>query len=157
SIPGCDACHFHKNRTATSRITFKGDPYKRSCLQPPHPKDLHSDFNDESVSDTKDYRTRFNLGRSCFQRAKVCHELHHYFCHLMYSVERNLRTLTFDSKESPSVYIEDSDTESGDNSEPWGDTEPEELVQMLEKQGRMEQLFLDYKDLLDRSKNGFAS
>ncbi|KAJ2776346.1 hypothetical protein GGI15_004878, partial [Coemansia interrupta] len=125
------------------------------CLRPPHPRNLCSNLDDDRLPDAEDLTTDFVIGRTCFQRAKVSHELHHYFLHLMYAVEGNLRTLPFEDKEETSIFISDSD--GSDIDEPWGKTEPEELVQMLETEGRMEQLFIDYKDMLSRSKAGFAS
>ncbi|KAJ1663365.1 hypothetical protein EV178_005082 [Coemansia sp. RSA 1646] len=164
AIEGCDACHFRKNRTATFCLGLLGKPYDREVLIPPHPGEYPTlsfdDTQDSSqdnlmvVSDDEDsdFETGFlqrkhsvveyNVGRTCKQRAETGHELHHYFYHLAYLVEISLSTLSFHG-------------ESNDGE--WIHKEPEDLVEMLDGQGMVDKLFTNFKDLLSRSKSGFAS
>ncbi|KAJ2888227.1 hypothetical protein IWW38_004980 [Coemansia aciculifera] len=174
-IPGCDACHFHSNRTATFSVTLSGTPYNRAILAPPKPgevlsqdsaAELNKDDEDESVghsevvtigddSDSDDVDLTeegnnkpvdYNLGRTCKMRSEICHQLHHYFYHLAHTVEIRLGTLDYASK-SPS-------TSSGRS---WEDVVPDDLVEMLDAQGEIDDLFRQFKDFISLAKSGFTS
>ncbi|KAJ1964668.1 hypothetical protein GGI12_001270 [Dipsacomyces acuminosporus] len=160
--PGCEACHFHYNRTATFCITLSGTPYDRELLIPPYagtamtqithsrPKVVTIGDSDDSASesshgegdsgDSEDSNSHeqktvsFNVGRLCNHRAKVWHELYHYFYHLANAVEVALNTLDTNVK----------------------DADPADMVSMLDDQGTLDNFFEDFKDLLSRAKSGFA-
>ncbi|KAJ2598596.1 hypothetical protein H4R99_004037 [Coemansia sp. RSA 1722] len=157
---GCDACHFRDKRTATFCITLSGKPYKQDMLVPPNPDDLDTrppaerspysvECNDDLSSDSSAYYIDYNVGAVCKQRSETCHELHHYFLHLSDAVERHLRALDFSGFRK--AFEPDSDDD-----EPWSGFDPDHLVEMLESQGQIDRLFAEFKDLLSRSKAGFA-
>ncbi|KAJ2521157.1 hypothetical protein H4217_001564 [Coemansia sp. RSA 1939] len=171
-IEGCDACHFHKNRTATFCLGLLGESYDRDMLIPPRPGESvavkTSDLlNDEesnmdspmvvSDEDDSDIETGFlhdkkrsvveyNVGKTCKQRAEIGHELHHYFYHLALLVEISLSTISLQRQG-------DDHSVEGD----WMHSEPEDLVDRLDSEGTIDRLFAEFKDLLSRSKSGFAS
>ncbi|KAJ1804117.1 hypothetical protein LPJ75_005674 [Coemansia sp. RSA 2598] len=158
--PGCDACHFHDKRTATFCIRLSGNPYKQDILAPPNPDGMgaesladKSTFSDDSSDDVVSYpsdaHVDYNVGAVCKRRSETCHELHHYFFHLSNAVERDLGLLDYSSQSRAS----DLETDDG---EIWDGFDPDDLVEMLEKQGRIDRLFADFKSLLSRSKIGFA-
>ncbi|KAJ2398113.1 hypothetical protein GGI23_003306 [Coemansia sp. RSA 2559] len=167
AIEGCDACHFRKNRTATFCLGLFGKAYDREELVPPRPGELvatdSSEMQDNgrdsptTVSDDEDsdieagaFRRKrsaaeFNVGKICKQRAETGHELHHYFYHLAHLVEISLSTLSF------------SGHNNGVEAGSWNLVDPDDLVEMLDGQGMVGKLFIDFKALLSRSKSGFAS
>ncbi|KAJ2661899.1 hypothetical protein IWW48_002130 [Coemansia sp. RSA 1200] len=171
-IEGCDACHFHKNRTATFCLGLLGESYNRDMLIPPRPGESvgvkTSDLlNDEESSmdspmvvsdeDDSDIRTEFqhdkkrsvveyNIGKICKQRAEIGHELHHYFYHLALLVEISLSTISL-QRQDDGHSVEDD----------WMHSEPEDLVDKLDSEGSIDRLFAEFKELLSRSKSGFAS
>ncbi|KAJ2487563.1 hypothetical protein EV174_000458 [Coemansia sp. RSA 2320] len=163
-IPGCDACHFHSNRTATFCVTLSGSPYKRTILAPPMPGEMVSEaddaegeesdnvvtINDDSEDDSakgKQAQPHFdyNLGKTCKLRSEICHELHHYLYHLANVVEIHLQTLELDSSQQSA---------SGGG---WEDVPPDDLVEMLDKRGQVDDLFQQFKELVSRSKSEFTS
>ncbi|KAJ1921424.1 hypothetical protein H4219_000741 [Mycoemilia scoparia] len=115
AIPGCDACHFADKRMAHWRIELCGIPYDRKTLQPLNDDDddgTSNNSSDESSSDenTSDSdsdapirkrRSRkpkkkskkskeshsicYNVGRFCYQRSVIYHELQH-FRHELYNL-----------------------------------------------------------------------
>ncbi|KAJ2735987.1 hypothetical protein IW152_001110 [Coemansia sp. BCRC 34962] len=161
--PGCDACHFHSNRTATFSVTLSGTLYKRTILTPPRPgepvpeDDAESDKNadasqdevvtiDDDSDDTDDESSgqpsaEYNLGRTCKMRSEICHELHHYLYNLAHAVEIHLETLDYESIE-------------GKGKE---EMTPDDLVEMLDTQGDIDRLFQQFKDTISRAKSGFTS
>ncbi|KAJ2763121.1 hypothetical protein H4S06_000274 [Coemansia sp. BCRC 34490] len=171
-IEGCDACHFHKNRTATFCLGLLGEPYDRDMLIPPRPgesvavktSDLLNDeesnmdspmvVSDEDDSDIetvflhdkKRSVVEYNVGKTCKQRAEIGHELHHYFYHLALLVEISLSTISLQRQD-------DDHSVEGD----WMHSEPEDLVDRLDSEGSIDRLFAEFKELLSRSKSGFAS
>ncbi|KAJ1992464.1 hypothetical protein GGI25_000135 [Coemansia spiralis] len=162
AIQGCDACHFRKNRTATFCICLLGKPYNRDILIPPRPgesviatsariqsdsESINSDSDFESLSPRREQRNvKYNVGRTCKQRSKVGHELHHYFYHLSTLVEIALSTLAFSD-------IENVDTTTAT----WEEADPDDLVDLMDSQGIIDKLYAGFKDLVSRSKSGFAS
>ncbi|KAJ1815749.1 hypothetical protein LPJ60_005600, partial [Coemansia sp. RSA 2675] len=144
--PGCDACHFHSNRTATFCVTLSGTPYKRTILTPPRPGEPVTEDgaeSDEEVgasqsevvtidddSDEADNESdgqpyaEYNLGRTCQMRSEICHELHHYLYNLAHAVEIHLETLDYESIEGK--YREE--------------VTPDDLVDMLDTQGDIDRL-----------------
>ncbi|KAJ2449053.1 hypothetical protein GGF42_004898 [Coemansia sp. RSA 2424] len=181
-IPGCDACHFHSNRTATFCVTLSGTPYKRAILAPPKPGELSpirdsavesdgaaedgesgglsevvtigddsDDFDDTEGLDSSrsgsggQLHVDYNLGKVCKMRSEICHGLHHYFYHLAHTVEIRLGTLDYESK-SPAM--------AGGNLE---DVVPDDLVEMLDAKGEIDDLFQQFKDFISRAKSGFTS
>ncbi|KAJ2708449.1 hypothetical protein H4R19_004738, partial [Coemansia spiralis] len=147
SVPGCEACHFRQNRTATFRVTLSGTPYSRLELAPPRPAESpaagDADSDTASVTDgdeVDDMLASFNVGRTCKQRSELCHELHHYFYHLAYYVDVALLPVR-------------SERGSQDPS----DLDPDDLVTMLEDQGVIDRLFREFKSLLSRAKAGFVT
>ncbi|KAJ2359369.1 hypothetical protein H4S02_012251 [Coemansia sp. RSA 2611] len=161
--PGCDACHFHSNRTATFCVTLSGTPYKRTILTPPRPGEPVTEDgaeSDEEVgasqsevvtidddSDEADNESdgqpyaEYNLGRTCQMRSEICHELHHYLYNLAHAVEIHLETLDYESIEGK--YREE--------------VTPDDLVDMLDTQGDIDRLFQQFKDTISRAKSGFTS
>ncbi|KAJ2557449.1 hypothetical protein EV175_001341 [Coemansia sp. RSA 1933] len=171
AIEGCDACHFRKNRTATFCLGLLGKPYDREELIPPQPGEKVTATSSEtqdvgenspmtvSGDDDSDFETggllrkrsvvEFNVGKTCKQRAETGHELHHYFYHLAHLVEISLSTLSINDH---GIGIEEEDEDGG-----WINREPDDLVEILDSQGMVDKLFANFKDLLSRSKSGFAS
>ncbi|KAJ1729581.1 hypothetical protein LPJ61_003453 [Coemansia biformis] len=159
-IPGCEACHFRQNRTATFCVTLFGTPYSRQELAPPR-SGVSSGTNEDSSeagsdadgedgdivleggNGTADVPASYNVGRICKMRSEQCHELHHYFYHLACRVDVALQTVM----------------PGGELDKPSGvaDPEPDDLVSMLEEQGITDQLFSDFKSLLSRAKSGFTT
>ncbi|KAJ2683042.1 hypothetical protein IWW39_005718 [Coemansia spiralis] len=161
--PGCDACHFHSNRTATFCVTLSGTPYKRTILTPPRPGEPVTEDDTESgevvgasqsevvtIDDDSDEAdnesdgqlcAEYNLGRTCQMRSEICHELHHYLYNLAHAVEIHLETLDYESIEGK--YREE--------------VTPDDLVDMLDTQGDIDRLFQQFKDTISRAKSGFTS
>ncbi|ORX69988.1 hypothetical protein DL89DRAFT_257279 [Linderina pennispora] len=135
-VPGCEACHFRDNRTATFCIMFSGTPYQRDILVPPN-RAVPNDGSVVSIDSEEEVEGRpveYNVGRVCKSRAQLYHELHHYFYSLSYMVEADLAQLAI-----------------GD------DRDAEELVVLLEQRRCIERHYFGFKELLERSKHGFAS
>ncbi|KAJ1951377.1 hypothetical protein FBU59_000193 [Linderina macrospora] len=139
-VPGCEACHFRDNRTATFHIVFSGTPYKRGILVPLN-RAIFSDSSNggDSVPIDSDEEmagrvAEYNVGRMCKSRAQLYHELHHYFYNLSYMIEADLAQLAI-----------------GD------DRDAEELVVLLEQHRRIDMYYSGFKELLERSKSGLAS
>ncbi|KAJ2369068.1 hypothetical protein H4S01_001222 [Coemansia sp. RSA 2610] len=151
ATPGCQACHFRDNRTATFRVTFSGTPYKRITLMPPHGDALEtSDDQDEtdtdsvaSVGSQPERPPKYNVGKTCKLRSEICHQLHHYFYHLSYEVDIALQAL---QAEDPSNAAFNSDAAGADD-----------LVTALEAQGTMDRLYDKFKDLVANAMSEFTS
>ncbi|KAI7833182.1 hypothetical protein BX661DRAFT_179317 [Kickxella alabastrina] len=157
--PGCDACHFHQNRMATFCVALTGTPYNRGILAPPQPGDTSVLSVDNSSSEEESSRSSndslpntvsYNVGRVCKLRSELCHELHHFLYRLSYGVEVSLRTLSYNRPDA-------SRSNNADLDEIWNGIAPDDLVEMLESQGRMDVLYADFKSMVSRSKSGFVS
>ncbi|KAJ2772466.1 hypothetical protein IWQ56_001364 [Coemansia nantahalensis] len=147
SVPGCEACHFRQNRTATFCVTLSGTPYSRLELAPPRSVEYLA--SSEADSDTADVAgddgagsmpAMYKVGRTCKQRSELCHELHHYFYHLAHYVDIALL---------PALSKEGANDQS--------DLNPDDLVSTLEEEGVIDRLFHDFKSLLTRAKAGFTT
>ncbi|KAJ2784909.1 hypothetical protein H4R18_000834 [Coemansia javaensis] len=141
-VPGCEACHFRQKRTATFRVTLSGEPYSRRMLAPPRPGEAPAAADSGSSSSDADSvvsvadsggPAMYNVGRTCKARSELCHELHHYCYRLAAQIDIALQP------SSP------------------GSADPDDLVTALEEQGTTDQLFSEFKDMLSRSKSGFAA
>ncbi|KAJ2499527.1 hypothetical protein GGH96_003448 [Coemansia sp. RSA 1972] len=154
AVPGCEACHFRKNRTATFCVTLSGTPYKRTMLAPPQTEN-EIDEIDETEASTSDALCvdsgdgtalsvpAYNVGSTCMQRSSVCHKLHHYFHHLSDDVEAALEGLLEDGK-------------SNVTNEP-DDIEPGDMVAKLESRGTTDKLYDEFQSLVDSAKSEFTS
>ncbi|KAJ2574055.1 hypothetical protein GGH19_004111 [Coemansia sp. RSA 1807] len=154
AVPGCEACHFRKNRTATFCVTLSGTPYKRTTLAPPQTEN-EIDEIEETEASTSDALCvdsgeggvlsvpAYNVGRTCKQRSSVCHNLHHYFHHLSDDVEAALELLLEDGK-------------SNSTNEP-DDIEPGDMVAKLETRGTIDKLYDEFQSLVDSAKSEFTS
>ncbi|KAJ2726522.1 hypothetical protein GGI07_000464 [Coemansia sp. Benny D115] len=153
-VLGCDACTFHRNRTATFCVSLSGSPYNRTSLAPPRPGQVADGSSEEESEDSSSSDERYsqtvsyNLGRMCMARAEVCHELHHYFYHLAHTVELLMQSVAYEKLQG---------TREKDVDDIWEDLDPDSLVELLEKQGHMDRLFGAFKEMLTRSKLSFAS
>ncbi|KAJ1854090.1 hypothetical protein LPJ76_004291 [Coemansia sp. RSA 638] len=154
AVPGCEACHFRKNRTATFCVTLSGTPYKRTTLAPPQTENEVDDIDETETSasdalcgDSGDGNVlsvpAYNVGRTCKQRSSVCHKLHHYFYHLSDDVEAALELLLEDGK-------------SNSAHEPY-DIEPGDMVAKLESRGTTDKLYEEFQSLVDSAKSEFTS
>ncbi|KAJ2080378.1 hypothetical protein H4R24_003119 [Coemansia sp. RSA 988] len=153
SVPGCEACHFRKNRTATFCVEFFGTPYSRSMLAPLQPEEtpvfdenqegsskaseVSSVVSVDSDNSSQTQNISFNVGRTCKKRSAACHELHHYCYHLSLKIDIALKPLLASMEGSV-------------------DIDPDDLVSMLDEQGTIDKLFADFKSMLSRTKSEFA-
>ncbi|KAJ2806784.1 hypothetical protein H4R20_001556 [Coemansia guatemalensis] len=154
SVPGCEACHFRQNRTATFYVEFFGTPYSRSMLAPPQPgespifdkgqesnsiaSEVSSVVSVDSDISSQPQHISFNVGRTCKKRSAACHELHHYCYHLLLKIDIALKPLL---------------ATAGDS----GVIDPDDLVSILDEQGTIDNLFDDFKSMLSRAKSEFVS
>ncbi|KAJ2355034.1 hypothetical protein GGF43_002925 [Coemansia sp. RSA 2618] len=158
AVPGCQACHFRTNRTATFRVTLSGTPYGRKTLAPPQGgaggvetsgSETSGGCSDAGsvVSVDSDGHSlaapAYNVGRTCKLRSEICHRLHHYFYRLANEVEAALELLVA------------GDQPAGADGA--GDTEPGDLVAKLEAQGTTGMLYDEFKELVDSAKAQFTS
>ncbi|KAJ2851222.1 hypothetical protein IWW36_001243 [Coemansia brasiliensis] len=158
AIPGCQACHFRSNRTATFEVFLSGKPYNRKTLAPPQTgTDENNDSSDNSESSESDAVSvvsvtsadsspnypSYNVGRTCKLRSEICHQLHHYFYHLLNDVEAAIQPLLDDVQQSDSTDSEDID--------------PDNLVSLLEKQGVTDRLYNEFQEMVASAKSEFTS
>ncbi|KAJ2041960.1 hypothetical protein H4S04_007561 [Coemansia sp. S16] len=178
--PGCDACHFHSNRTATFCVTLSGTPYKRSILAPPQPGELtseemvpedeaESEKDDESgggqndvvtIDDDSDDLDSTESPNSKagdqpyveYNLGKVC-QMRSEICHELHHYFYHLA-------HTVEIRLETLDYEAihpsmGGRSRE--DVSPDDLVEMLDAQGDIDHLFQEFKDCISRAKSGFTS
>ncbi|KAJ2861980.1 hypothetical protein GGH94_004559 [Coemansia aciculifera] len=178
--PGCDACHFHSNRTATFCVTLSGTPYKRAILAPPQPGELTSEElgpEDEAESDKDDETggtqnevvmidddsddldsTEAPNSKSNdqpyveYNLGKVC-KMRSEICHELHHYFYHLAHIV-------EVRLETLDYEAIHPSMGGGsreDVSPDDLVEMLDAQGDIDHLFHQFKDRISRAKSSFTS
>ncbi|KAJ2455216.1 hypothetical protein EV183_000951 [Coemansia sp. RSA 2336] len=155
AVPGCQACHFRSNRTATFEVFLSGKPYDRKMLAPPQTGADENGSSDDSEStdsdavsvvsvDSADSSTpSYNVGKTCKLRSEICHQLHHYFYHLVNAVNTAIQPALADMRQGDTAESEDID--------------PDNLVSLLESQGVTDKLYDDFQEMMASAKSEFTS
>ncbi|KAJ2629762.1 hypothetical protein H4R22_003125 [Coemansia sp. RSA 1290] len=155
AVPGCQACHFRSNRTATFEVFLSGKPYNRKMLAPPQTGTDENDTFDASESSDSDAVSvvsvdsagsstpSYNVGKTCKLRSEICHQLHHYFYHLAYDVDTAIQPMLADIRQGDTTDFEDID--------------PDNLVSLLESQGVTDRLYDDFQEMMASAKSAFTS
>ncbi|KAL8826874.1 MAG: hypothetical protein Q9170_007238, partial [Blastenia crenularia] len=141
----CEACG-RSGHPAKHRLTFSGKPYHRESLEDiSMDEDSSAEDSDEDQDTDVPQSKAFFLGRTCNANAETAHALHHWRHQLNQTVLDLLRT---EGHTTPAKVLE---------RESWSVKKRERyanrVVDGLEEDGRMRELYMGFKESLEAARS----